>query len=527
LSSPLGRGKGEGETGAIRKDPGGKLNIGLVYPNTYWVGMSNLGLQTMYRLFNAHPGILCERFFTDYPRSVESSRPLQDFHIIAFSVSYELDYPQVIRFLLDNNIRVNADERQGHPIVMAGGSALITNPEPIADALDICFLGDGESLPERLEEAYTGSGQYHDFLDRLSRIRGIYIPAFARPVLEDDAITGFEGPRPALSVIEPLHDPARTAVATRDTAFGDMYLVEIARGCPFSCKFCSAREIYSPYRPVPIDRLVPVLDDAARHRDKVGLVSTSLNNHPDAAEIFGEIRKRDLKVAPPSLRPGMIGADLLKALEESGVKGVTLAPETGSEVLRYALGKRISNNTIFEDVYSLVSSGIRDIKLYFMVGVPGEDRTDLDAITDLIKRIRQSFIQVSRGNRRIGKISASINTMVPKPHTPFERQAMAEPVDAKARIARIVKALKAESNVTVSYEGPKWSYIQALLCRGDRRLLGLIVEMAKTDPGSWQRLLKNWPRNPDYYALRERPEDEILPWSFYSTECSPETCHGR
>ncbi|MGO9145749.1 MAG: B12-binding domain-containing radical SAM protein [Desulfomonilia bacterium] len=513
------------EIGSVRKDPGGKLNVALVYPNTYWVGMSNLGLQQMYRLLNNHPGMLCERFFTDSPRSVESDRPLQDFHIIAFSISYELDYIEAIKILKANNVPVSALDRRGKPIVMAGGAAITSNPEPVADALDICFIGDGEPLPGVLHESYAASSGYEDFLLRLSLVPGVYIPSRMHPVYEEGVIAGFEGPMPRLSHIDPLDDPACTSIITKDTAFGDMYMVEIARGCPFTCKFCSAREIYAPYRAVPLKILEPVFDEAARHRGKVGLVSTSLNNHPDAPAIFREMRNRGLKVAPPSLRPGMIGNDLLQALAESQVKGVTLAPETGSEELRYALGKCITNATILEDIRALVTSGIRDIKLYFMVGLPGETLDNLNETVDLIKRIRQIFIQVSKGNRKIGSLSVSINTFVPKPHTPYERQLMREPDEAKACIKRIEKALKGESNITVSFEGPKWAFLQGLIARGDRKLLGLIVELAGHDASVWQLLLKQWPLNPDYYTLRERDENEVLPWSFYSTGCVKDSGH--
>jgi len=172
------------ETGSVRKDPGGKLNVALVYPNTYWVGMSNLGLQQMYRLLNNHPGILCERFFTDSPRSVESDRPLQDFHIIAFSISYELDYIEAIKILKANNVPVSARDRRGKPIVMAGGATITSNPEPVADALDICFIGDGEPLPAVLHESYAASSGYEDFLDRLSLVPGVYIPSRMHPVYE-------------------------------------------------------------------------------------------------------------------------------------------------------------------------------------------------------------------------------------------------------------------------------------------------------------------------------------------------------
>ena len=506
----------------MRKDPGGKLNVALVYPNTYWVGMSNLGFQRMYRLLNNHPGILAERFFTDHPRSIESNRSLSDFHIIAFSISYELDYIEVIKILKGNNIPVRALERGGKPIVIAGGAAVTSNSEPISDACDICFLGDGENLPTGLQDAFASSAGYAEFIDRLSLVPGVYVPALTRPVLNGEVLSGFEGPLPQVSLKDPLEEPACTSILTKDTAFGDMYLVEIARGCPFSCKFCSAREIYSPYRAVPLKKLAYVFDEAAHHRDKVGLVSTSLNNHPEAPAIFQEVRSRGLKVAPPSLRPGMISGDLLQALAESQVKGVTLAPETGSEELRFALGKSISNATILEDVRALVASGIRDIKLYFMVGLPGETLVHLEETVDLIKRIRQIFIHVSKGNRKLGKVSVSINVFVPKPHTPYERQAMVGIDEAKDRIKRIGKRLKGWSNIQVSHEGPKWAFLQAVISRGDRMLLELLMDLSLSDAATWQQLLKQWPRNPDYYALRQRGEEEILPWSFSRTTCSRE-----
>ncbi len=504
------------EKGPVVKDPGGKLNIALVYPNTYWVGMSNLGMHTMYRVFNDHSRICCERFFLDHERSVETGRVLQDFHIIAMSVSYELDWICLARILIKAGVEILAEKRKGRPVILAGGSAITMNPEPVADAVDICFLGDGENLPGHLLDAFDAATDYEDFLDRLDGIPGVYLPGRTRPVFDGDTIEGFSGSLPTLSVTDPIEHPAHTVILAEDTVFRDMFLLEIARGCPYRCRFCTAREIYSPFRPVALEHMGPYLDMAASSGKKLGLVSTSLNNHPQSGQLFVEINKRGLMVAPPSLRLGRITADLTEILRESKVTGVTLAPETGSDELRYAAGKDISNETILADVRSLVSSGIRDIKLYFMVGIPQETESDIDAVIDLVKRIRQSFIQVSRGNKRLGRLSVSINTMVPKPHTPYERSGMIGAADARARIRKIVRALKRESNVEVSFEGPKWAYLQALLARGDRRVLDVIVEMARREPDSWQEVLRQWPRNPDYYALRQRSESEILPWSFYS-----------
>ncbi len=513
------------ETGVIRKDPGGRLNLALVFPNTFFVGMSNLGLHAMYRAFNDEPAIVAERFFLDSDRSMESSRPLQDFHIIAFSVSYELDWINMVRMLRRNSIPLRSKDRKGWPLVMAGGSAATINPEPMADALDLVFLGEGEPLAAYMAQAFAVCSDREDFIEQLHGVPGIYVPCLTRPVYEGEKIREFSGPRPVISIQDPFTMPAHTVIQTDKTVFQDMFLTEIARGCPFHCKFCTAREIYSPFRPLESSRLDEVIRKAAASGKKIGLVSTSLNNHPQLHEILSAIAGQGLKIAPPSLRLGMISGDLLDRLQESRVNGVTLAPEVGSGSLRKALGKTMSNDTIMADITALVSRGIRDIKLYFMVGVPGEELSDIDAIIELVKHVRQVFIQVSRGNKKIGTIQLSVNAMVPKPHSAYERSAMLDPGEAKQRIRRIASGLRSQSNVTVSFEGPKWAYLQALIARGDRRVLEVIDEMAGHDPSQWHGILKKWPRNPDYYALREHDADEVLPWSFY-TVAGPSTCRG-
>ncbi len=515
------------EVGSIRKDPGGRLNVALAFPGPYRVGMSNLGLHQMYRLLNAHPAIACERFFSDTPRSVESGRAMAQFHVIAFSVSYEPDAIEAVRMLGDCGVTVEAETRTGWPVVMAGGAAVTMNPEPLAPMCDICFLGDGEILVPHLAQAFSSSTSREEFLDRLGESPGVYLPRLTRTMFEDSKIAGFLGPRPVIGLAGSLSDPARTSVLTRDTAFGDMFLLETARGCPFSCAFCSAREIYAPYRTAPLEVLSPILDTASAHRDKVGLVSTSLNTHPQAASLFAEITTRNLKIAPPSLRAGLVTPDLTEALAASGVRGVTLAPETGSERLRAEAGKHVPNSVILEDVRSLVSAGIRDIKLYFMVGLPGEGAPELEETIDMVKRVRQVFIHVSRGNRRIGTVHVSLATFVPKPHTAYERRPMIAPEEATRRIRRIVRSLAGLPNVRVSVEGPKWSYLQAVVSRGDRRLFGLLADLAGRDPSTWHRVMRHWHLNPDHFALRDRDEDEILPWSYVHRFPAAGACHGQ
>jgi len=503
------------EKGTVLKDPGGKLNIALVYPNTYWVGMSNLGLHTIYRVLNEHPGIVCERFFLDKTRSIEHSRPLQDFHIIAFTVSYELDLINVIKILISNKIPVKSAARSGRQIIVAGGPAITLNPEPLADAMDICFLGDGETIADKFHSAFFSSNTYDQFLDKLADENGIYIPSRTLPIESEGTICGFKGPEPLISTIKPINIPAHTQIVTRNTVFNDMFMLEIARGCPWQCKFCSAKAVYSPFRPIALDVLEKHFVKALKSGLKLGLVSAALNDYPKNKMLYNKIIDMGLKIAPPSLRHGRISDSLIELLKASRVKGITLAPEAGSEMLRYAIGKRISDDTILSDVYRLVSAGVRNIKLYFIIGLPDEKLHDVDAIIDLTKRIRHIFIKVSRGNRNLGSITLSVNTMVPKSHTPYERKPMLNIREAKFRIKRIAKALRSVSNTFVTYEGPKWAYFQSILARGDRYVLDLAIQMARKEPEEWTDVLNQWNKNPDYYALRERRDNEVLPWSFY------------
>jgi len=492
------------EEGAVRKDPGGKLNIALVYPNAYRVGMSNLGVHAMYSAFNSLEGIVCERFFTDYLRSVESSRPLDSFHIIAFSVSYELDWINVFKILALSKIPLRSSERKGFPLIMAGGAAVTLNPEPAADALDICFLGDGENAADTLYEAFKKAVSKEGFLSALEVRAGFYIPQ-----LYDRS-----GIKPELSVISPLDEPSSTIIRTDETVFNDMFLVEIARGCPFSCKFCAAKSIYSPFRAVKAEMLIPAFEKASLSGLKLGLVSTSLNNHPQAGEIFSIIDDMGLNIAPPSLRLGRITPEFVSLLESSHVKGVTLAPETGSESLRKACGKAISDETFINDIKMLVSGGILDIKLYFIIGLPGETTSDIESIIELAARTRQCFVDASRQNRRLGNIQLSVNLFVPKPLTEFERHPMIDLKQAKKRFKKIDDGLKHLSNIRVSHESPKRAYLQSAISRGGRREFELLEKLSACPESSWKNVLDEWGASSEYDLCGSLSNVKELPWAF-------------
>jgi radical SAM superfamily enzyme YgiQ (UPF0313 family) len=484
------------EVGAVVKNPGGKLNIALVYPNSYFVGMSNLGMQTMYHEFNRPDGICCERFFTDRPRSVESGRRLSDFNLVAFSVSYELDWLNVIQILDANKIPLKTAERGGAPIVAAGGPAVTMNPEPMAELLDIAFLGDGEGLGAEILAAFEEARDYDGFLDRLEGKPGVYIPARLEPLYSGGVLQGFRGGPIRPRCVKTLNDPAQSRLFTRDTSFGDMFLLEIARGCAFNCRFCTARGIYDPFRPVRLEHLEAALDRAQASGLKLGLITAALNSH----------RSRGLKIAPPSLRAGLIKDELLELLAFSGVAGITLAPECGDEGLRLRTGKRIPDETFFNDIARLVESGIRDVKLYFMIGLPEETPEQCAAIVDFTRAASARFVAASRPHGRIGRLGVSVNVAVPKPATLNERSALLDSREVKRRVEALRTGLKPIANLDVGFESPRSAALQTLIARGDRRLCDTLIALARG--AGLNAATKDRP------AFGEPLTGEILPWSF-------------
>lgn len=494
------------EVGAVVKNPGGKLNIALIYPNTYFVGMSNLGLQTMYHEFNQQDGICCERFFTDRPRSVESGRRLNEFNLVAFSVSYEPDWLNVIQILDANKIPLKTNARGGAPLVVAGGPAVTMNPEPAAELLDIAFLGDGEGLGAEILAAFAAARDYEGFLDRLEGRPGVYIPARLEPLYEGGVLQGFSGGPIRPRCVKALSEPAQSRLFTRDTSFGDMFLLEIARGCAFNCRFCTARGVYDPFRPIRLAQLEPALDRAAASGLKLGLITAALNSHPEAGQLYQAIRSRGLRIAPPSLRAGLLKDELLELLHESKVSGITLAPECGDEGLRFKTGKRIPDETFINDIARLVESGIRDVKLYFMIGLPEETPQQCAAIVDFTRAASARFVEASRAHGRIGRLGVSVNVAVPKPATLNERSALLESREVKRRIEALRSGLKPIANLDVGFESPKSASLQTLIARGDRQTCTTLINLARG--ATLNAAIKDLP------AFGAPLTSAVLPWSF-------------
>jgi len=518
------------EVGTIWKRWNEKIKVALAYPNRYHVGMSNLGFQSVYQHLNSIEDVLCERVFLQDENdpigsritSLESSRPLSAFDVVAFSISFENDYPNLLAILEQAGLPLRVEDRRPpHPLVVAGGVACLLNPEPISEFIDCFLIGEAESLLPRFFEHFDPGADRLLWLEKTARkVPGIYVPGFYKPAYHSDGtLASF---RPLADVPERVkrgihHDltdaPVCSTILTPDTTFDQTYLIEVSRGCPHGCRFCAAGYIFRPPRFRPAAQIERSLENGAALTHKIGLVGAAVSDHPQIDRICDAAGKRDLCLSFSSLRADAVGAELVTALKGSGVKTATIAPDAGSQRMRDVINKGITESQILDTAQLLVENGIPNLKLYFMVGLPTETMADIDAIISLCKRIKHRFLKSSRARKRIGAITVSINSFVPKPVTPFQWEPMDSVSRLKQKIKRIKYGLKAVANVRINADVPRWAYIQAVLSRGDRRVSRLLLA-AHQNNGNWPQTLKSSPLNPDFYVYRKRETSEMLPWDF-------------
>jgi len=518
------------EQGTIFKDWGGKLPIALVYPNSYHVGMSNLGFQTVYALFNQDERVVCERAFWDErardildrsPFSLESQRELREFAVIAFSVTFELDYFNAVSALRSAGLPLLAAERdERHPLVIGGGPAITGNPEPIAPFLDAVAIGEAEVIAPRLVEVLKAGTEWErpDFLRRLAEVPGIYVPSLYEVAYgTDGAVEAITPVEDALLATFPVarqlvrnlrEHPVHSAVLTPDTELGDMYLIEISRGCARGCKFCLAGSIFRPVRKQAMDVIETEALEGLKYRQRLGLVAAATTDYPRIGELAARLRRMGARIAVSSLRMDSITDELLQALAESDSHTVTFAPEAGSERLRSIISKGLSNEQILRAVEMAAQWGFKGLKLYYLIGLPTETDEDVQAIVDLTLEIKS----VIGRHQRKSHITVNLSPFVPKAQTPFQHEPMAEVGVIERRIRTVQDALR-QHGVTVRHESAAWSEIQGVLARGDRRLSEVLGKVSKTSLHEWKNVMGKCGLDPDFYLRRQRRKGEINPWS--------------
>jgi len=509
------------EKGTVFKDPGGRVSVALVYPNIYSVGMSNLGFQGVYGLLNGINDVVCERCFLPSPHdmkehertrtelfSLESKRSLTRFDIIAFSVSFENDYPNIMRILQMSRIPLRSCERKAsHPLVIMGGVCAFFNPEPLAEFMDMVFVGEAEEMLPEFISAYRSSDTKEALFEKSLTIEGIYIPRYYSVTYSDSNAQIIER-RPLNNAPEIIRKRAvkdisrscfRPAIITPEAEFSDMYLLEAMRGCPWSCRFCVAGHIYNPVRSKDLDALKDEIRAALPMTGRVGLVGPSLSEYPHVEEVLSiegvNFSITSLRASPKSGR--IVGL-------MSGHKSVSIAPEAGTQRLRNVIHKKITDDDIFETARLILEGGIETLRLYFMVGLPTENEEDVEGIVILVKKIR--------ANTRQGFINLSVSTFVPKPFTPFQWHPMAPIREVKEKLKFIKQGLSQVKGVRIFHDVPRYAYMQGTLSLGDRRVSSLIEKIAFED--DIDSAFKTFEMNRDFYIFRKKDLSEILPWDF-------------
>jgi radical SAM superfamily enzyme YgiQ (UPF0313 family) len=523
------------EVGYVKKPHGGRLRVALAFPNTYWVGMSNLGFQTVYRLFNDEDDIVCERFFLP-PKTelaelsaartplltLESQTPVGDFDVVAFSVSFEWDYVNVLTLLRLAGIPARATERTTrHPLVVVGGAVTFVNPEPLAPFADVIAAGEGEVLIPGLRRSFAAATDRADLLRHLALERGFYVPSFYEPHYAGDGTlagytvnAGVDAPLPvrkaALKTTEAV-DPPATGIFTPDTEFGSRFLIEVVRGCANLCRFCWAGYNYLPVRAFPADRILELAAAARVHSNRVGLVSIALCDHPEIERILARLLEMGYAISPASLRLDDLTESIVRVLHESGERTITIAPETGSDRLRRVINKTVTNDEILDRADLIFASGIENLKLYYMIGLPTETDDDLVAIRDLTLQIRDRMLKYARPKGQIGRIVGSVNPLIPKPGTAYQWLPMEEPSMVERKIKRLRSLMSDIDNVYFNIKSERHSYYQALLSLGDRRVAPAI-EAAERNGQNWRAAVAEAGIDGDFYIFRDRTGDAMLPW---------------
>ena len=517
----------------------------LVYPGTYQLGMSSLGVQVIHAILNSRQDTACERVFIPERRylqelqkrnealfSLETQTALNAFDIVGFSVSFESDYIHIPQALTLGKIPASADERsEGHPLVIAGGINISYNPEPIADFIDVFVVGEAELLIHQLMDEFqnwqqTGAPKV-ELLHTLGKLPGLYVPSFYDVTYHTDNTVKQVLPKsgfpekisaaavPKLDVVETC-----THIHTPNTEFANAHLIEIVRGCGRQCRFCVADYARRWPRRRSVENTLALAERARGITDKIGLVGASISDHPQIDDIATGLVQRGFRISCASLRAETVRAPLLDALADSEQGTITIAPEVATAELQRVVNKAIPRERLYYVFEEALKRDILNLRLYFLIGVPQETPADVTAIADMAKDMRKILLPHAKRTGKIGRISFTISPMVPKPHTPFQWVAMEPPKTIAKKLDYLKREINSLGSIKVSSASARLAHQEAVFARGDRRLGKVIAEIGSGT--SWNNAFRKYGLAPDFFALRQRSFNEVNPWDHLDLNVKPQ-----